>query len=210
MKKIRCMLFVSTLIGLVGCSVCPNQTLPSIYVGMEANEKEDLSLAEDFLYQTYRGLEEGNNLNVDLLKGDTTINLLSNSDVNQKMIVDVINEKLQQTQSTDSAIASFFYRVKYLSEYKAEGKELHAYFVGSGTSDESTLSNINEVMKEIAQLDQKKDIHIYLVGVAEDHRHPMSNALHPLGERAKIGSLSSEWEDLATQYNDYYCLEENI
>lgn len=205
MKKDRYALLLPALIALVSCSVCPEPKSPSVYIGIQANTDEDVALAKDFLQQAYRESRAGNTFHIDLLQGDTTVRLLSKRSVNEAVILDIANQ-IDKTQSTDLAITSFFQRVEDFSEYNTEGQDLHAYFIGTGTSDETTLTNINGILKEIGGIDAPKDTHFYLVGVSAENRLTMSDAFNPLREATAFSSRNySEWGDLVTQYNTDYC-----
>lgn len=208
MKKSRYVLLFSVLVALVGCSPCPDQKLPSVYIGIQANTKEDVDLARDFLYQTYRESNGGNMFHVDLLQGDTTVRLLSKSSIDRDVIVDTAN-RITETQSTDSAITSFFQRIEDFSEYRTENEELHAYFIGTGTSGNTTLTDINRILKEVDGINDQEDVYIYLIGVSAENRLKMSDALNPLRETVQSsGRDYSEWKDLVTQYNADYCSQE--
>lgn len=208
MKKSRYALLFSFLMALVGCSPCPEQNLPSVYIGVQANTEEDVALAKDFLYQAYKESKGGNTFHVDLLQGDTTVRLLSKADIDRSVIVDTAN-RISETQSTDLAITSFFERLKDLSEYKSENEELHAYFIGTGTSGETTLTDISEILKAVDDGTSQADTNIYLIGVSAENRLKMSDALNPIRESVRSSSRDySEWKDLVTQYNADYCSQE--
>lgn len=209
MKKTRCALLFSALIALAGCSSCPDLTPPTVYVGVQANTEEEKTLAKSFLYEAYKESKDGNTFIVDLLKGDTTVRLLSKSSIDREAILKAI-EKVEDTQSTDLAITSFFQRVKDLSEYENSDEELHAYLISSGTSNEATLTSISKTLEDLGNSDHQDNVYLYVLGLSEDNRLNISDSLNPLRERAEaVGVDPSEWQSLSTQYNSYYCPSES-
>lgn len=209
MKNPRYLASLIALIALMGCSPCAELESPTVYIGLQANTEDEVELAKGFLYEAYKGSNGGNKFIIDLLKGDTTVRLLSQSSMNRETILEVINT-VENTQSTDLAVTSFFHRVKDLSDYGDE--EIHAYLVSAGTSDKTTLSDISRTLTELSGSDEYTDqeLYLYMLGLSDDNRLNVSDSLHPIRENVEaVGRSSSEWLPLSTKYNAYYCSSES-
>lgn len=167
-----------------GCQIREGQLSSSktLYFAIEANTSEEKLLGQDVLHEASRGLQNGNYVVIDFMKGSQVINLFSDQASTQG-IREAMNE-LSQNQSAADAIVKAIDRAVKLEN----NSEVAAVIVTSGTSDTDTLSWMTKLIEQLPPTTT-----LYFIGLEPGNRLPMSSAFAGVRDRVKFAVLDEEW-----------------
>lgn len=185
------------LLTAIGGCPQPQPLSEVVYFAIETTSSQETELAEDALYEISRKARHEQFLIIDLVRPTELNNVLS-SQPTRRAVQDVVPQ-LKLAPTNDEARLKIFQRVLDLARQHKGKRPIHAYVLMAGTQDTRTLSAIQSVCEEIAK--QKADIHLYVIGLAEEHRLRMSPSVNPLGDRVQFaGSQDSEWLPLLKKF----------
>lgn len=169
---------------IAGCQTRerPLSSSQTFYFAIEANTSEEKLLGQDVLHEASRGLQSGNYVVIDFMKGAQVINLFS-SQVSTQGIREAMNALSENQSDADALIKAVDRAVKLKNNSKVS-----AVIVTSGTSDADILSWMAKLTERLPPTTI-----LYFVGLEPNNRLPMSAAFAGVRDRVKFAALDEEW-----------------
>ena len=176
---------VSLALGLsvlsTGCVIEPIEK-NTVYLGIEANTDEEKLFSQDVMHELSRGLSGKHQIVVDELREGVPVNLFSEQ-TNSFVLKDLM-DSITVSPSEDQALIASINRVALLGK---DQELVTAIIISSGTVDKNSLSQIKAVAQKI-----QPNTHLYILGVSEENRLPMSQAFSNVKGNVKLGSSDVE------------------
>jgi hypothetical protein len=169
---------------VAGCQTRAEQLSSSktFYFAIETNTPEEKLLGQDVLHQVSRGLQSGNYVVVDCMKGSQVVNLFSDQ-ASTRGLREAMNE-LSENQSDGDALIKAVDRAVKLGN----GSKVAAMIITSGTADAAKLSWLSQLTEKLPLTTT-----LYFVGLKPENRLPMSSAFTGVRNRVKFAGLDEEW-----------------
>ncbi len=171
-----------------GCD-SPPERHQTVYVALESNTSEEKLFSQDVLYEMSENFSGRSQIVIDELKGKSTVNVFSDKASSHALreAIDVV----EITLSDDEALVSAIHRAALLGQ---DNKPVFAVLVTSGTIDKQSIAKIRAATKDI-----KENTFLYVIGVTEENRLPMSNAFSEVRGNVKLGSSETEMLSVASK-----------
>ena len=178
---------VSLALGLsvlsTGCVIEPQPIEKNtVYLGIEANTDEEKLFSQDVMHELSRGLSGKHQIVVDEFRKSVPVNLFSEQ-TNSFVLKDLM-DSITVSPSEDQALIASINRVALLGK---DQESVTAIIISSGTVDKSSLSQIKAVAQKI-----QPNTRLYILGVSEENRLPMSQAFSNVKGNVKLGSSDVE------------------
>lgn len=154
----------------------------TVYLAFEANTEEEKLFSQDVMHELSRGLSGKHQIVVDELRESVTVNLFS--DRTTSFALRDLMDSITVSPSEDKALISAINRAALLGQ---DGEAVTAIIVSSGTVDENSLLQIESVAQKI-----QPNTYLYILGVSEQNRLPMSQAFSKVKGNVKLGSSDVE------------------
>ena len=176
-------LALGLLVLSTGCVIEPQPIEKNtVYLGIEANTDEEKLFSQDVMHELSRGLSGKHQIVVDELREGVPVNLFSEQ-TNSFALKDLMNS-ITVSPSEDQALIASINRVALLGK---DQESVTAIIISSGTVDKNSLSQIKAVAQKI-----QPNTHLYILGVSEENRLPMSQAFSNVKGNVKLGSSDVE------------------
>jgi hypothetical protein len=166
-----------------GCVIEPQPIEKNtVYLGIEANTDEEKLFSQDVMHELSRGLSGKHQIVVDELRESVPVNLFSEQ-TNSFVLKDLM-DSITVSPSDDQAFIASINRVALLGK---DQESVTAIIISSGTVDKNSLSQIKAVAQKI-----QPNTRLYILGVSEENRLPMSQAFSNVKGNVKLGSSDVE------------------
>lgn len=194
---------ISALISalITGCISDPKPADSEVYLALQPNSPQAALTVEDVLHSFSKQVRPHHRVIIDYLSNNSTQNLHSNP-ITRRGVQDIRNRidpnpktpELEPISSSDEALIQAFKRANDLVIQNAGRCKLNIYIVSKGSKNPETLARIRQIFAHLSQTNRNPNFQIYLIGLSEEYRLPMTSAVAPIAAHVHSAGMEHyEW-----------------
>lgn len=190
------------ILTLFGITACPSKKTPHILVIVHNNSDSTAQVTEAFMHRLSKKTSSDYPIAIEQARGESIVSLFSHQatrrairEISFKLDGDSKTPHLDPISSDPETMVKAMHRLSdHAHKTKTKARPLRVFIITSGTSKNTVIQRMKAISQLLVKKGLKSHIQLYMIGLDEEHRLKMAQAVSPLvGSVFLSGNNDYEW-----------------